>query len=895
MSKANQISGMMARYRLSENSPILAVDETSHFYCEKDKKSAYLGACFLTDPIDGISQSHFIALVSTLSLPLPPQSIIQFSYISTNHIDERVERYADSKATSIENNPNITDAVKTTLSDTVEARKIGLLNAKVEAPIARSQVTVRDNRVLLSVKIPMDLKNDEEEYQTAVDFINKLSDGLRNNIFPNLRQLTVREYLAQARSILYPNDPLSFEYDVYEEVGKQMFAPTTVIDNRNNNALKINDTNIRMLSVKALPEINTIALMNEVIGASDGLYNQIITPFLINVTLITQDVTKKNQNIETMFMQADDQCTPFAQKFSPPLKKRRDGLERIFKATKESEIPVEMILNIFMMHEDMSKLNRCITSMQNHYKAFGLNMQPDTDIILPLFWNALPLNPSPESLKGAERHRTLTMKSAGTFLPLFSDYTGHYSNFSQIYYTRRSAIYGFDATSGLNSNGMIFGSSGSGKSFFTQNFVTQEFESKAMIRIIDEGRSYMKLCEIMDGQFIEFGKDSDVCLNPFTHIQDIDEDLEQLTTMFLLMAAPSGEISDYDRSLMSETIKACYATSKNKTNVDNIVVFLRNQDDESAKRMATQLFKYGSTGPHGKWFNGVNNLDLSNPFIVLELDELKTQKELKTVVMMMILSRIQYDMMKNTNYPRKFVFFEEVSSYLRDELVAVFIADFYARLRKYNAGTWLITQSMSSIKNTPAIEDMINNSYTRIYLKHSNAAEITQLAENGYIPNDDYIINKIRSLNTIQGEFSEAFILRESQGQVVRVALPRFFQILYSSKGNERDLIQNCQKAGVPVTDAIKEYIRLESRNVSDDYMVAFFGSWAETSKLAKDWMIPYDAYYSEFQKVSLDGEFNRLEVMEYFKAWVRVHGDISYLEGKKGFGLEAFDMGDNQ
>src|SRR5690606_37228610 len=128
---------------------------------------------------------------------------------------------------------------------------------------------------------------------------------------------------------------------------------------------KINDVIYRMLSVKTLPEINTIALINEMIGGSEGIYNQITTPFIINATLVTQGVTKKNQNIETMFMQADDQCTPFAQKFSPPLKKRRDGLENLFTATKDSEIPVEMTFNIFMFHTDMSRLNRSITSMQN--------------------------------------------------------------------------------------------------------------------------------------------------------------------------------------------------------------------------------------------------------------------------------------------------------------------------------------------------------------------------------------------------------------------------------------------------------------------------------------------------------------------------------------------------
>lgn len=886
---ASMISSMMKRYRFSENSPILSVDDNNHFYCEKDKNTAYIGACFMTDPIDGMSQQHYTALVSTLSLPLPPQSVIQFTYISTNHIDERVNRYAAHKQNQILLNSNITEEVKKSLMDTVDAREAALLEAKTIAPIARSQVTARYNRVLLSVKVPVDLKNTEEEFQTAVDFIHKVADGMRNNIFPNIQQLTVREFLAQSRTIVYPFEHLQYDYDVYENVGKQVYTPTTQIEVKRNDSFKINDVNYRMLSVKTLPEMNTIALMNEMIGGSEGIYNQITTPFMINCTLVTQDVTKKNQSIETMFMQADDQCTPFAQKFSPPLKKRRDGFEILFNATKNSEIPVEMTFNIFMFHQDMSRLNRAITSMQNFYKGFNFNMQPDTDIVLPMFWNAMPLNPSPESLKGCERHRTLTMNSAGTFLPLFSDYTGHYSDFSQIYYTRRSSIYGFDPTAGLNSNGMIFGSSGSGKSFFTQNFITQEFESGALIRVIDEGRSYMKLCEMLGGEFIAFNKDSKICLNPFTNIDDIDDNLEQLTAIYLQMAYPKGGAEDYSRSLMSEAIKSVFTVSNKQTNVDNIIGYLRQQQKDEAQKMAQQLFKYSIKGPYGKWFNGVNNLNLGNAMVVLELEDLKGQQELKTVVMMMLLSRIQFDMMKNTNFKRKFVFFEEVTSYLHDEIVAAFIADFYARLRKYGAGTWLITQSMSSIKNSPAVEDMINNSFTRIYLKHSNESELRALAAKGYIPDDELVLSQIKSLNTFANEFSEAYIFRGNQGQVVRVALPRFFQVLYSSKDRERTLIQACQTAGITVTHAIKEYINFENKSENPEYIDAFFKIWAENSALARDWMIPYEQFDAEFRRLLQQGGKQSIYSMsDHFQGWVRQHGSDANLRANQSFGLEG-------
>jgi conjugal transfer ATP-binding protein TraC len=886
---AKFIAEMLKRYRFSENTPIYAVDDNNHFYCEKDKSSSYIGASFLTDPIDGISQQKYIALVSTLSIALPPQSIIQFSYLSTNHIDERVNRHVAIKRKIIKTNPNISEKVRATLGDSLDARESSIIEAKSIAPIARSQVTARYNRVLLSIKIPVPIKSTGEEFQVGVDFIHKISDGMRNNLFPNIKQLNVNEFLAQCRSITYPFEDLQYDYDAALKVGEQIYTPTTEITVKNKDTFSINDVNYRMLSVKTLPPENTIALMNEMIGHSEGLYNQIQTPFLINCTFVTQDVTSKNQSIEGLFMQADDQCTPFAQKFAPQLKKRRDGMSELFTAVKDAQVPVEMTFNIFMFHNDMSRLNRSITSMQNFYKGFDFNMQPDTDIVLPMFFNAMPLHPSPESLRGSERHRTLTMKSGGTFIPLFSDYTGHYADFSQMFYTRRTALFGFDPTKGLNSNGMIFGGSGSGKSFFTQNFISQEAESGALIRVIDEGRSYMKLCEMLDGLFIAFDRDSKICLNPFTHVQDIDEDLEQLTAFFLQMAYPKGGAEDYSRSIMSEAIKSSFMTANRRTNVDNIIKFLRDQKDvDEAHRMATQLFKYGSAGPYGKWFNGENNLNLNNAVVVLELEDLKTQPELKTVVMMMLLSRIQFDMMKNTNYPRKFAFFEEVTSYLQIDVAATFIADFFARLRKYGAGTWLITQSMSSLNRTPAIDDMINNCDTRIYLKHPNESEINLLVDKGYIPNDPMVVDQIKSLHTYPNEFSEAYILRGNQGQVVRVALPRFFQVLYSSKDRERSLIQECQKAGVPVTSAIQEFLRFENRNEDLFFVDEYFRTWAETSRLARDWMIPYEKYEEEFKKVANANRSNLSNVNNHFAVWVKQNGSDINIKSISSFGLDG-------
>jgi conjugal transfer ATP-binding protein TraC len=52
----------------------------------------------------------------------------------------------------------------------------------------------------------------------------------------------------------------------------------------------------------------------------------------------------------------------------------------------------------------------------------------------------------------------------------------------------------------------------------------------AKVWIIDVGRSYKNLCELLDGEFIEFSdeRQNTICLNPFSMIIDISADMEMI-------------------------------------------------------------------------------------------------------------------------------------------------------------------------------------------------------------------------------------------------------------------------------------------------------------------------------------------------------------------------------
>jgi conjugal transfer ATP-binding protein TraC len=69
-----------------------------------------------------------------------------------------------------------------------------------------------------------------------------------------------------------------------------------------------------------------------------------------------------------------------------------------------------------------------------------------------------------------------------------------------------------------NFNVAVAAASGAGKSFFTQDYVKAILGSGGKVFIIDSGRSYENLCQILDGEYIDFEEGNTICLNPFTTI-----------------------------------------------------------------------------------------------------------------------------------------------------------------------------------------------------------------------------------------------------------------------------------------------------------------------------------------------------------------------------------------
>jgi conjugal transfer ATP-binding protein TraC len=82
----------------------------------------------------------------------------------------------------------------------------------------------------------------------------------------------------------------------------------------------------------------------------------------------------------------------------------------------------------------------------------------------------------------------------------------------------------------------------------------------ARVWIIDVGRSYKKLCQVLDGQFIEFNENAKLCLNPFTTVKpaEFKEFIGFMTPFIGSMINAHQESDSIEMAFIEQAVKAVW-------------------------------------------------------------------------------------------------------------------------------------------------------------------------------------------------------------------------------------------------------------------------------------------------------------------------------------------------
>lgn len=347
----------------------------------------------------------------------------------------------------------------------------------------------------------------------------------------------------------------------------------------------------------------------------------------------------------------------------------------------------------------------------------------------------LPLNKNNDDIKKAVKKNILTDGIRGT-----------YPFITSTIYDEKGILYGTDINSNSliiidkfdrekykNSNTCIFGSSGSGKSYFTKIQILRNYILNINQYIIDPEREYEKISKSLNGSLIKIGPASKTYINIFDIREDSLEENEEgylatkLNKLIGFFKLIFKDITEEERTELENKIikiyknknidfndNSLFKNNKFKTNTDMpILEDLYKELNEKMKKKI-EPFITGSL----KCFNNYTNIELNNKLIIGDIYELGEEN---IQYGMYIFIELFWDKIKKDRNSRKIIYLDEIWRLIgvtSNKETASFIYKIFKTIRKYGGGATAITHDVSdlfSLEEGAYGKSILNNSELKLF------------------------------------------------------------------------------------------------------------------------------------------------------------------------------------
>ncbi len=365
----------------------------------------------------------------------------------------------------------------------------------------------------------------------------------------------------------------------------------------------------------------------------------------------------------------------------------------------------------------------------------------------------------------------------------------------------------------FNRNKYIIGGSGAGKSFFTNHLMRNYYDQGSHVLIVDVGNSYKKLCKLTKGVFFEYTDENKLAFNPFYKPNGVTEDnIETIKTLIATLWRKTAEFTEEEEAIIREAIRnyytflgehpeifPCFNTfyeyiiyiESENWGVDNRFKYF---DKDSFKIVLSQFYKGGI---YDFLLNSTENLDLLNQrFIVFELDSIKNNRILFSVVTFMIMD-IYIDKLFHIKGCKRTILIEEAWKAIANSGMASFMKYLYKTVRKHNGEAIIVTQEVDDIVGNEVVKNSIlNNADCKILLdlrKFMNMFDTLQQTL-GLTDKEKAMVLSLNRNNDPKLKYREVFIGVSTYGKVYAYEPSPTEYGAYTTEKKESDKIYDYTK-----------------------------------------------------------------------------------------------------
>lgn len=373
-------------------------------------------------------------------------------------------------------------------------------------------------------------------------------------------------------------------------------------------------------------------------------------------------------------------------------------------------------------------------------------------------------------------------------------------------------------------NFAIFAPTGEGKSFLANNILRQYFESGVRLVIIDLGGSYTKFAKLYPEQYtvLRYESGKNLGINPF-YISDLNdltpERLEDLSIFLFELFASDLKVTKAQSVSVKKILRYYYKEIAIQHSLNSFYEFIETNQSDLLDRLKI----------HPDYFNITNFLHIMSEYvgdglysflfevsedqtykiedkrlIVFELDEVKDNKEILSVMLKLIKSAIQRTIWKN-RAEKGIILFDEFAKQLKFDNVLESVEFYYQAIRKQNGAIGIILQSINQLPNNSTSASILEN--TQVIYSLNNEKGYDELQKRLNLSSHD--LNQLKSIkNNLTGprKYTEMFIKIGKESNIFRLEVPKKVFAAYLTDGSENEAIMKLFDKYQNMEKAITEY-----------------------------------------------------------------------------------------
>lgn len=393
-----------------------------------------------------------------------------------------------------------------------------------------------------------------------------------------------------------------------------------------------------------------------------------------------------------------------------------------------------------------------------------------------------------------------------------------------------------------NKNRIVIGPSGSGKSFWLNNYILQSFEQGKDVVIIDIGGSYRSLIDLNNGKYFDSNERKKFAFNPFLcerdregrylfqDLSDAESSDDQVKTISALLSyiwKGKEAMTATEKALLEKSIKDFYKYLNTVKNITpNLLEYRKYLMERYAPRMdeyergkfdareLALLLEPYATGELSFLLNAETNIDIVNDHLIAFDMEEASKKDYFPLIAIITLQMVIDKIKKRKGIPKELII-DEALDFLKDEKFGDFIAHLYRTFRKKEGSITLAAQNILFLKEMPPLirDSVIINCATKIILDHSEHRSNLQEVQHILSLSDDSL-RMVESLQRTE-KWREFFIQLGNDSYVFRNEVSPFTAVAFDSKQATVVRVKELFKETGSTQTAIRMYLEEQQKKGS--------------------------------------------------------------------------------